>query len=1055
MKNCLRLLIWLLPNLALLNVYGQINIDYPSSRAIFQRDKNNNATIHIAGNYTKATDRIEARLVALNGGTTTNWAPIQSNQGGFYNGSIAATGGWYELQVRGIKGDQEVGSAKITPVGIGEVFLIAGQSNAQGYLDSGAPGASDDRVSCIKYNSTGQSTLRDYPYPEFAHLDANSDIAPRGTSAWNWGKLGDLLAAKLGVPILFYNVGWYGSAVRNWRESINGTAYSIYVAGLPFEPTGMPYGNIRSVIQRYTPITGLRGVLWLQGEGDNEVNTSTDSYYNDLKLVIETSRNESGKNLSWMVSLTSYSNNLGVDNQVINGQKKVISSVPNVFLGPNTDLVQVPREGGPGGVHFSGDGLVKLAEAWNTQLNEDYFARSEPFSGASPVKITVSCAGNNNLTLSAANAGYSSINWNTGNNTNNIQVGNGTYRVTAKDSKGNVFFSPEIKVSQQIQPAQPSVILEGSNPVCIGNTATLIANTSENVTWNNGVTGNRLSITTGGEYFVTAKNVYGCESSSARTSVAVLNAPLPEKPKISALTSTIFCDGGEVSLQSDSKVTSIWSNGARTGSITVKTSGEFKVQALDALGCYSPVSDPITVKVNPLPAKPNISLNGPSAFCDGGNVMLTSSYDNGNTWNNASVSKSITVTSSGTFVLKQRDSNGCESTSDPVNIKVNPLPAIPAITSLRPTTFCLRDYTTLRSSDAYSYVWSNGSGSKDVEIRQSGDYTVSARDEIGCTSPPSPSVRVVVNPLPPTPLITADGPTTFCADLSVNLQSSAAAGFLWSDGSTSQTIKVTTSGTFSVQTLNEFRCYSDRSNQIGTQTLALPPAPKIEALGVTTFCDGDFVALKASNGDSFLWSTGAVKDSIHVSQSGAYTARVKDLKGCFSPYAPEIRVDVKPTPSAPTIRQTGVYTLIAENNINDGDHVWKLDGAVVDENSATLKAVRSGSYVVNNTVVYSPVLTCFSAYSQPFSFLADTRNNGMVAYPNPLVDGKVTIETLQDVNNATVQVIDSRGIIHKSFTVKKFDSQYVFDISDLPAGIYFLRIVSDSLNVAQKVFVVK
>jgi len=1054
MKNCLQLLIWLISNLALFNVYGQINIDYPSSRAIFQRDKGNAATIYIAGSYTKPVDRIEARLSVVNGGKSTPWTTIQSNPaGGFYNGSIAGTGGWYELQVRGMNGDQEVGFNKITPVGIGEVFLIAGQSNAQGYLDSNAPGASDDRVSCIKYNSTGQNVKRDYPYPEFAHLDANSDIAPRGTSAWNWGKLGDLLAAKLGVPILFFNVGWYGSAVRNWRESINGTAYSIYVAGLPFEPTGMPYGNIRSVIQRYTPITGLRGVLWLQGEADNEVNTSTDSYYNDLKSVIETSRNESGKNISWMVSLTSFSNNLGVDAQVVNGQKKVISSVPNVFLGPNTDIVQVPREGGPGGVHFFGDGLVKLAEAWNTQLNDDYFSRSEPFSGVSPVKITASCAGSN-VNLSATNAGYSSVSWNTGNNSNNIQVGNGTYRVTARDSKGNVIFSPEIKVTQPIQPPQPSVTLEGSNPVCIGNTATLVANISENIVWNTGSTSNRLAITTGGEYFVTAKSVYGCESSSAKTSVSVLNAPLPEKPKISASGSLTFCDGGEVNLQSNSSVTNIWSNGAKTGSISVKTSGEFKVQAVDNLGCYSPVSDPVIVKVNPLPAKPNISLNGPSAFCDGGNVVLTSSYDNGNTWSTAAVSKTITIGYSGTFTLKQRDSNGCESTSDPVNIKVNPLPAIPVITSLRPTTFCLRDYTTLRSSDAYSYVWSNGSRNRDVEIRQSGDYTVSARDEIGCTSAPSPSVRVVVNPLPPTPLISADGPTTFCADLSVNLQSSAANGFLWSNGSTSQTINVNTAGTFSVQTLNEFRCYSDRSNQINTQTLALPPSPKLEALGVTTFCDGDFVALKASNGDMFLWNTGAVKDSIHVSESGSYTARVKDSKGCFSPYATEIHVEVKPTPSAPTIRQTGVYTLIAENNINDGDHVWKLDGTILPENSATLKAIQSGSYVVNNTVVYSPVLTCFSAYSEPFSFLADTKNNGMVAYPNPLSNGRVTIETMQNVIDATVQIIDSRGIVHKTYTVKKFDRQQVFDISGLSAGVYFVRIVSNSLNVAQKVFVV-
>jgi hypothetical protein len=1058
MKHYLPYLIWVGLSVISIKSFGQVSVDYPTDRAVFQRDKNNSATIYISGSYTKVADRIEAKLNPMNGGRNIDWRVIQPNpQGGFFSGSLDnAEGGWYNLEVRAMRGDQVVGSYQVPHVGVGEVFMIAGQSNGQGYggPEYGAQGAQDDRVNSVRLNTTdGPPVSPDYSFPEFQHIDGSSDIGPRGKSAWAWGKLGDLLADKLRVPILFYNVAWYGSAVRAWRESINGTAYSVY-NGTPFEPSGMPYGNMRAVIQRFTPITGLRGILWIQGEADNFANTNSDSYANDLKTVIEASRNESGKNISWMVSLTSYDNVHGVDNQVIGGQQKVINEVFNVFQGPLTDLIQIPRRDNDG-VHFVNEGLTQLAEAWNQRLNDNYFANSDPFQAVSPLRITASCAGNGNLNLTVNNDGMSSFNWNNGQNSSSVQVGNGSYRVSARDGRGNVIFSPEIRIYDQIQPNQPTIRIEGSNPVCLGNTATLISSTSENVRWNTGATGDHLPVTAGGEYFVTTRNAYGCESTSEKIVMRVVTSPLPATPKITASGVLEFCDGGEVKLTSDSKEKNVWSNGEGTATISVRNSGDFRVRALDNEGCYSPESEVVKVKVNALPQKPVIGLSGSTEFCDGGNVTLTSNYETGNIWSNAATSKTISITATGQFSLMQRDGNGCESTSDIVNVKVNPLPATPAITSLRPTTFCLRDYTTLRSSEAYSYVWSNGETGREIEIRSSGNFTISSKDEKGCISPVSPVVQVVVNPLPDKPIITADGPLVFCADLSVNLSSSAAVGFLWSNGTASQTLKVTTAGTYSVQTINEFQCYSDPSNQITTQTLALPPSPIVQAASATTFCDGDTVILKATRGNDFYWNEGTASDILSVFASGNYSARAKDEQGCYSPYSAEIVVDVKPSPSAPTIKQIGTFTLLAENNLNAGNHLWKLNDVQLPDTTATLKAIRSGTYVVNNTIFYSPTLTCYSEYSEPFIFYIDTANPGFVAYPNPVATGQLTVETLQNLNNAQVQIIDSRGVIHKSFTVKKFDSRQFFNLSGLSSGIYIIRVSSLSYTATQKLIIVQ
>ena len=112
---------------------AQIRLTYPVDRQVIQRDNNNQASVQIAGSYSVAIDRVEARFVALRGGQTTDWTLLQNAPtGGQFNGSLAARGGWYRIEVRGRRGNQTVGTSQLDHFGIGEVFIIYGHSNAQG-----------------------------------------------------------------------------------------------------------------------------------------------------------------------------------------------------------------------------------------------------------------------------------------------------------------------------------------------------------------------------------------------------------------------------------------------------------------------------------------------------------------------------------------------------------------------------------------------------------------------------------------------------------------------------------------------------------------------------------------------------------------------------------------------------------------------------------------------------------------------------------------------------------------------------------------------------------
>ncbi|MPR33924.1 T9SS type A sorting domain-containing protein [Salmonirosea aquatica] len=1028
--------------------YGQVSITWPTSRTVLQRDKNNSATVYIRGTYARTVDRVEVQLRAINGGATSGWITIQNNpQGGSYAGQIDWTGGWYEMEVRGWWGDQFVGSSTLDRVGIGEVFLLAGQSNAQGYLGYGGPGAGDDRVNCINYYNLDPPS--DLPKPEFVHLNSDSYISPRGNSAWAWGRLGDLLASRLGVPILFYNAGWYGSAIKNWQESINGTAYSVY-NGDPFVPSGMPYGNLRLIFQNYLPVTGVRAVLWQQGEADNFTSTSKAAYKNGLQAVINQSRNESGKNLSWVIARTSYDNQRGSRAEVINAQNEVVAAISNTFLGPETDKIQAPR---PDGAHFQNEGLTQLGEGWNAYLNDDFFARSEPFKAISPPQFRLACGPNNTVSIAVEGGNYTSVEWNNGQSGTNISVGNGRYSAKIKDAAGHIFYLPDIAISNQIRPSVPLIILENGDKICQGSSVALVASTSDNIRWSTGQTQQRITTSTASTFTVTATSVYGCEATSAPVTIGAFTTPPPPKPTVTVIGSTTFCAGGAVTLKTDASLRSIWSSGQEGTSIDVGLTGDYRVVSVDDNGCRSPESDPVTINVNPLPSRPSISVSGNTTFCADQNVTLTSSYAEGNRWNINTSDRSVTVNTSGEYSVSVTDDNGCVATSDAVRVQVNPLPAVPTVTALRPTTFCERDYTVLQSSNSNTYRWNTGSGQRELEVRASGNYSLSVLDANGCQSPVSAPIEVTVNPLPARPAIEALGATTFCADKILTLRATQATGYVWSNGAVSREITTNQTDSYRVQVKNEAGCLSDASDVVEVRALPLPNAPTIIVSGPAAFCEGDTVRLTASANGKLIWSTGATGQTIAVGTTGNYSVQIQGNNGCFSAFSPPVRLEAKPSPQQPVIRQVGTYTLEASGTLPDEEFSWLRNGTALLDKTPVIKAVQAGTYTVQALVQYSESLICASASSTVYTFVPEVGGNGMSVYPNPAREGLVTLETLQNLENATVQILDLKGVVVQFFSIPSFEERKTINVSTLADGIYIIRIQAPGFKATQKLMI--
>lgn len=268
------------------------------------------------------------------------------------------------------------------------------------------------------------------------------------------------------------------------------------------------------------------------------------------------------------------------------------------------------------------------------------------------------------------------------------------------------------------------------------------------------------------------------------------------------------------------------------------------------------------------------------------------------------------------YTLKVTDQTNGAVGTDSVYITVLPRPGKPLITPAGSTSLCEGDSLLLSASPGYAWLWSTGETTQDIHVSAPGNYTVRGIDVFGCQSDPSDAVTVTVNPVPAMPVITASGDTDICPGDSVDLTSSLGDQYLWSTSQTTRTIRVKTAGDYYVQVRSPEGCWSDTSLHT-TVTLKTPPsAPAITPSGPTSFCPGDSVDLTASEGDTWLWSTGETSQTIRVKTPGSYTVQVTDSTTCLSDPSDATVVAFHPVPAAPSITPGGSTDICETDSVS-------------------------------------------------------------------------------------------------------------------------------------------
>ncbi len=545
-----------------------------------------------------------------------------------------------------------------------------------------------------------------------------------------------------------------------------------------------------------------------------------------------------------------------------------------------------------------------------------------PNATITPSGPTTFCTGGQ-VTLNAP-AGITSYAWSNGATTPSIVVTNtGSYAVTITDANSCSATSAPTLVTVNAPP-DTTITPSGPTTFCAGGSVTLTAPAGMTTyAWSNGGNTQSINVTSSGSYSVTVTDGNGCTATSAATNVGVNPAPTAS---ITASGPTTFCAGGSVTLTANAGMTDyLWSNGATTQQITVNATGSYSVTVTDGSGCTA-TSAPVAVTVNPAPDT-TITSSGPTTFCTGGSVTLTApaamtSY----LWSTGATSQSITVNATGSFSVTVTDGSGCSATSSPTNVTVTPPPTA-TITASGPTTFCAGGSVTLTAPVGMtSYAWSNGATSQSITVSNTSSHTVTVTNAGGCSATSSPTSVTVLQAQPAT--ITPSGPTTFCPGGSVTLTASAGSSYLWSNGATTPSITVATSGNFSVTVTDANGCTATSA----ATNVTVTPAPSVVISGPTSTCPASPVVLDAGpNFASYSWSTGATSQTITVTPVAdtTYTVNVTDANGCPASDTHTVTLNSSPTANitAPASVCAGSSGHVASVPSQPGSsYAWTISG---------------------------------------------------------------------------------------------------------------------------------
>lgn len=273
--------------------------------------------------------------------------------------------------------------------------------------------------------------------------------------------------------------------------------------------------------------------------------------------------------------------------------------------------------------------------------------------------------------------------------------------------------------------------------------------------------------------------------------------------------------------------------------------------------------------------------------------------------------------------------------------------------------------------------------------------------------------------------------------------------YAWSTGDSTNTLTVSTPGTYSLTVIDSLGCLSTTESVVSIADVVNFP-------DTTKFCEGGAATLETNLQGTYFWNTGSTSSTLIVNQSGLYSVTVVDIFGCTSDASTEV-VEVLLPVANYSFNSIGYGTIFTNTSQNGTSYFWDFgDGDTsTEENPHHLYLWPGGTFAVTLYVTNE----C-GTDSITFEIEAglDVSVNEIVSleetkvYPNPN-RGTFTVElNASKTSEVEIEIYDLVGKIVYQQKLGQLSGNTYHEINaEIPSGIYMLRVSNEETQKVHRI----